>query len=160
MARLHASSHAWSDGGASARVPRRYGVDGVLDDAVWSSATVIDDFTHKIIGRKTVGGKKVTVIESVPKPGVPVVWGKEVIEVREDGVLMSVAYYDQLGKRVRIMTADKVSTLAGRPYPVVLTMRTDAKPGQYTQVTTKSAEFDIALPSYLFTQSNLRNPRD
>ena len=60
----------------------------------------------------------------------------------------------------RVLTADKIPTLSGRPYPVVLTMRTDAKPGQYTRVTTQAAEFDIRLPNYLFTRSNLRNPRD
>ena len=124
------------------------------------SERVIDDFTHTLVATKSSGGHKVWVIESVPKRGVPVVWGKQVLSVRDDGVLFSVEYYDQLGNRVRVMSADKISTLGGRPYPTVMIMRADDKPGEYTKVTTVSADFNIDIPSYLFTKSNLQNPRD
>lgn len=124
------------------------------------SQKVVDDYTHRIIGTSSSAGKKVVVIESVPRPRKPVVWGKQVIAVRSDGVLMRVEYFDQLGKRVRMMTADRIGTLGGRPYPVVMTMKADAKPGQFTRITTRSAEFDIPLPAYLFTRSNLQNPRN
>ncbi len=120
---------------------------------------VVDDYTHTLIGTSSNGGKTVNIVESVPKRGKPIVWGKQVLAVRSDGVLVKVEYFDQLGARVRVMTADRISTLGGRPYPVVMTMRTDAKPGQYTRISTKSAEFNISIPSYIFTQSNLQNPR-
>lgn len=123
------------------------------------SQKVVDDYTHAIIGSSSNGGKPVTVIESIPKPGKPIVWGKQVLSVRSDGVLVQVEYFDQLGARVRIMTADKIGVLGGRPYPKVLTMKTDAKPGQYTRITTKSAEFNIAIPAHIFTRSNLQNQR-
>jgi outer membrane lipoprotein-sorting protein len=123
------------------------------------SQKVVDDYTHKLIATKSSGGKKVFVIEATPIPGKPIVWGKQVISVRSDGVLVAVEYYDQLGKRVRIMTADKIQNLSGRPYPVVMTMKTDAKPGQFTRVTTKTAEFNQSIPAYIFTKSNLQNPR-
>ena len=123
------------------------------------SQKVVDDYTHSLIGTSSNGGKAVNVIESVPKRGKPIVWGKQVISVRSDGVLVKVEYFDQQGIRVRVMTADKIRTLGGRPYPTVMTMKTDAKPGQYTRVTTKSAEFNIAIPAYVFTKSNLQNPR-
>jgi len=124
------------------------------------SEKVIDDYTHRRVGTKRAGGHTIHVIQSVPKPRVPVIWGKEIVSVRDDGVLYSIAYYDQVGRRVRIMTADRISTVSGRPYPTVLTMRTDAKPGQYTRIKTMSAEFNMAVPGYLFTKSNLQNPRD
>ncbi len=123
------------------------------------SQKVVDDYTQKLISTKSSGGKKVFVIEAIPKPGKPIIWGKQVISVRSDGVLMQIAYFDQLGKRVRIMKAEKIQTLGGRPYPVVMTMRTDAKPGQFTRVTTKSAQFNLSIPGYIFTKSNLQNPR-
>ena len=144
---------------ASAMSQSWMGSDFSYDD-LSRSEKVIDDYSHRLIETKTIGGKRAHVIESVPKRGVPVVWGKQVLTVRADGVLLSVEYYDQVGRRVRIMTADKIATLGGRPYPTVMTMRTDAKPGQYTRVTTKSAEFNIDMPAYLFTKSNLQNPRN
>ncbi len=124
------------------------------------SERVIDDYTHTLLGSRKSDGKTIYKIQSVPKKGVPVVWGKQILDVRSDGVLISIEYYDQVGKRVRIMESDKIATLSGRPYPVVLTMRSDNKPGEYTQVTTKKAEFNINVPSYLFTKSNLQNPRN
>jgi len=124
------------------------------------SQKVIDDYTHRLIATKTVGGQKLFVIEATPKPLRPIVWGKQVISVRADGVLYKVEYFDQLGKRVRAMTADKIASLGGRPYPVVMTMRRDDKPGQFTRVTTKSAKFNLKIPGYIFTQSNLQNPRE
>ena len=131
------------------------GSDFSYDD-LSRSEKVIDDYTHTLLS--TSGGTYV--IESVPKRGKPVVWGKQVLTIGPDAVLMKIEYYDQVGQRVRVMTTDRVGTLGGRPYPVVMTMRTDAKPGQYTRITTQSAEFNISVPSYLFTKSNLQNPRD
>jgi len=124
------------------------------------SQRVLDDYTHKLIGTRTVKGRKLYVIESIPKKGRPIVWGKQIITVRADGVLYSVEYYDQLGKRVRVMTADKIGRIGGRLYPIVMTMRRDDKPGQYTRIRTISAQFNIPIPAYVFTRSNLRNPRD
>lgn len=124
------------------------------------SERVIGDYTHTLLETRSENGHKIYVIESVPKRGVPVVWGKQVLSVRDDGVLYSVEYYDQVGKRVRTMSADKIATIDGRPYPVEMTMRVDDKPGEFTRVTTESADFDISIPAYLFTKSNLQNPRD
>ncbi len=144
---------------ASAMSRSWMGSDFSYDDLARSDK-VIDDYTHTLRGMVNVAGGRAHVIESVPKRGVPVVWGKQVLTIRTDGVLMEVEYYDQVGKRVRVMTTDRVGRIGGRPYPVVMTMRTDAKPGQFTRLTTESAEFDIPIPSYLFTRSNLQNPRD
>ncbi|MCP5085750.1 MAG: outer membrane lipoprotein-sorting protein [Rhodobacteraceae bacterium] len=140
---------------ASALSQSWMGSDFSYDD-LSRSEKVIDDYNHTLISSS--GNSHV--IESVPKRGKPVVWGKQVLTIRKDGVLLKVEYFDQVGKRVRVMATDKVGRLDRRPYPVVMTMRADAKPGQYTRITTKSAKFDIPVPAYLFTKSNLQNPRD
>ena len=143
---------------ASAMTQSWMGSDFSYNDLA-RSQKVVDDYTHKILRTGTSGGKKTFEIQSTPKPGKPIVWGKQVITVRSDGVLTKVEYFDQLGVRVRVMKADKIGTLSGRPYPVVMTMKTDAKPGQFTRVTTTSAEFNVSIPAYIFTKSNLQNPR-
>lgn len=144
---------------ASAMSQSWMGSDFSYDD-LSRSEKVVDDYTHRLLGTSSAGGKTVYVIESIPKRGKPIVWGKQVIHVRSDGVLYQVEYFDQQGNRVRVMKADRIANLGGRPYPVVMTMSRDDKPGEYTRVTTKSAEFGIAIPSWLFTRSNLQNPRN
>jgi len=143
---------------ASAMQQSWMGSDFSYDDLA-KTETLITDYTHTLLQTKSSGGHRVYVIQSVPKRGVPVVWGAQVVSVRDDYVLLGQQFYDQNGKLVREMVTDRISTLAGRPYPVQLTMSSVDTPGQWTRIVTKSAEFDVSLPSYMFTRSNLQNPR-
>jgi len=123
------------------------------------SEDILTDYTHRITATTQSGGHTVWTIESTPKPGAPVVWGKVAMQVRDDDVLIGETFYDQDMKPVRVMTADKVATLAGRPYPVTMIMRPLDQPGQWTRIETSNAEFNVGLPAWLFTLSNLQNPR-
>ena len=120
---------------------------------------LVNDYTHTLLETRRQSGHTVYVIESIPKRGKPIVWGKQIVHVRDDYVLMRQEFYDQSGRLVRTMVADRVRTLGGRPYPAELTMSSVATPNQWTKISTQSAEFDIPIPSYIFTRSNLQNPR-
>ncbi len=120
---------------------------------------VLTDYTHKIIDTSQSGGHTVYTIEAIPKPGAPVVWGKQEAKVRDDGVFLQETFFDQDMKPVRTMTTDKIGSIGGRTYPLVLTMTPTDKPNQWTRLETTSAKFDVSLPGYLFTVSNLQNPR-
>ena len=123
------------------------------------SDELVDDYTHTLLQTQSAGGHTIYVIQSVPKRGKPIVWGSQVVYVRDDYVLMREEFYDQQGNLVRTMVTDNVRSIGGRPYPAQLTMSSEDTPGQWTRVITKSAEFDVDLPDYLFTRSNLQNPR-
>lgn len=116
-------------------------------------------YTYKIIGTSKKGGHTVYTIEAMPKPGAPVVWGKQVVKIRDDGIFLEQVFYDQDMKVARTMTVDKVGAIGGRTYPLVITMHPADKKGQWTRITTTKAQFDIKLPGYTFTTSNLQNPR-
>ncbi len=135
------------------------GSDFSYDDMTQTEDSV-RDYDHRLLETRQVGGHTIWVIESIPKRGKPIVWGKLILQIRDDYIIMQQDYYDQRGALVRSMSTDRVSTIAGRPYPSVMTMTTVAKPRDWTRMTTISAEFDGAFPGYLFTRSNLQNPRD
>ena len=59
------------------------------------SEDIITDYTHRLIGTEQAGGHTVWTVESTPKPGAPVVWGKVVAKVRDDFVLIDETYFDQ-----------------------------------------------------------------
>jgi outer membrane lipoprotein-sorting protein len=120
---------------------------------------VLTEYTHKIVDTSSSGGHTVYTIDAIPKPGAPVVWGKQQAKVRDDGIFLAVTYFDQDMKPVRTMTTDKIGTLGGRLYPLVLTMRPEANPGQWTRIDTTVGKFNVSLPAYIFTRSNLQNPR-
>ncbi len=117
-------------------------------------------YTHRIVGSKQDGNHTVYTIDALPKPGAPVVWGKLTAEVRDDGVLVGETYFDQDMKPVRRMVTERIGTLGGRQYPVVMTMHPADAPDKWTRIETRSGRFNIAVPDSLFTLSNLRNPRD
>ncbi len=144
---------------ASAMTQSWMGSDFSYDDMTQTEDTV-DDYDHRLLESRRSGGFTLYVIESVPKRGKPIVWGKLIITVRSDNVVMRQDFYDQRGALVRSMITDQVRNIAGRPYPAVMTMTSEAKPQEWTRMTTVSAEFNIAVPNYLFTRSNLQNPRD
>jgi len=121
---------------------------------------ILTDYSHNIIGTGHVGGHSVYMIEALPKPGAPVVWGKQQVKVRDDGVLLQQTFFDQDMQVVRQMTTDTVGQIGGRNYPLVVTMRPAADAGQWTQLNTTAAQFNIPIAAYVFTRSNLQNPRD
>jgi outer membrane lipoprotein-sorting protein len=121
---------------------------------------LLTKYTHKLIATTEVDRHKVYMIEAIPKPGAPVVWGKLVAKVRDDGVMLAETYFDQDMKVVRRMVTEKVSMIGGREYPAVMTMHPADAPKKWTRIVTKSGTFDVSLPGYLFTLSNLQNPRD
>ena len=124
------------------------------------SDDILTQYTHKLIGTSEKNGHPVYTIEAIPKSGAPVVWGKLVVIVRDDGVMLAETYFDQDMKPVREMTTNKVGEIGGRKYPVVMTMKPANEPGKWTRIETKFGQFNIAIPGYLFTLSNLQNPRD
>jgi len=123
------------------------------------SEDLVQNYTHRLAGQTLAGGHTVWTIESIPKPGAPVVWGKVSMQVRDDYVVLGETFFDQDGKPARQMTTDKVGLLGGRPYPMSMTMRPLDQPGQWTRVETSAGQFNMNLPAWLFTLSNLQNPR-
>jgi outer membrane lipoprotein-sorting protein len=121
---------------------------------------LLTEYTHKIIATAAAGGHTVYTIEALPKPGAPVVWGKQQVKIRDDGILLKETYFDQDMKPVRTMTTDKIGPLGGRDYPLVLTMHPTGDPGRWTRIETTAGRFDIPPPDYIFTRSNLQNPRE
>lgn len=121
---------------------------------------ILTEYTHKILKDEPSGHHTVYTIEALPKPGAPVVWGKQVVKIREDGVMMAETYFDQDMKVVRQMVTDQVAPIGGRDYPVLMTMHVADASEKWTRIKTTSGQFNLDLPGYLFTLSNLRNPRD
>ncbi len=124
------------------------------------SDDVLRHYTHRIIATSRSGSHKAHTVEATPKRGAPVVWGKQEITLRDDGILLEVRYFDQDMKLARSMKTDKIRKFGGRDYPAVLTMQKSDTPGSWTRLETLEAEFDIPLPDWIFTRSNLANPRE
>ena len=120
---------------------------------------VLTEYSHKLTGREQADGHVVYVIEALPKPDAATVWGKQVMRIRDDGVLLGEDYYDQDMRLVKSMHTRTVAELGGRQYPVVMNMHKAGSGDEWTRIRAEQGRFDIPVPAALLTKSNLRNPR-
>jgi Outer membrane lipoprotein-sorting protein len=123
------------------------------------SDRIIDDYSHEVISTVAANGHTEYTIESTPKPDAPVVWGKQQLRIRDDFVLLEEAFFDQDMQIVKRLEATTIAPLGGRPYPVVMRMTDLTDDDHWTELNYRNARFDLELPEYLFTLSNLSNPR-
>jgi outer membrane lipoprotein-sorting protein len=123
------------------------------------ASDILTEYTHKLVGHQLQDGHQVYTIEALPKPQAATVWGKQMIRVRDDGVLLEEDFYDQDMQLVKAMHTGEVAPLGGRPYPVVMTMQQAGNKDAWTRIRFQQGHFDLDLPDSLFTRSNLRNPR-
>ena len=121
---------------------------------------IVDQYDHTLLATEEHEGHDVFVIESVPHEDAAVVWGKEVIRIRDDHVLLSQEFYDQDGILVKAMTALEVGEMGGRPLAIRQRMAKVDVENEWTEIAIDVIEFDIDLSDNVFTRSNLQNPRD
>ncbi len=101
-------------------------------------------------------GHTVYTIEAVPHEDAPVVWGKEVLVLRDDFVLLEQVFYDQDLEPLKKMQVLEIGELGGRTMGLRLRMFEFDKADSYTELEWREADFDIELDDQLFTLFSLR----
>lgn len=96
-------------------------------------------------------------VEAVPHEDAPVVWGKEVIELRDDYVLLSQTYYDQNGEALKRLEAREVGPMGGRVFATRMRMIKLDEEEHWTEVSYQEMQFDVDLEPGLFTVYALRS---
>ena len=123
------------------------------------STEILDNYEHSLSATEEVDGHTVYTVTSIPHEDAPVVWGKEVLKVRDDHVLMEQQYWDQDDVLVKIMKVSEVVEMDGRSIAKVMRMHKIETPDKWTEVVNHVVDFDVELSSNTFTLSNLRNAR-
>lgn len=123
------------------------------------STDILSQYEHVLTSQSMVGGHTVYTIEAIPVEEAAIVWGKEVLKIRDDHVLLEEQYWDQDGGLVKTLKTLEIAEMGGREVAKVMRMSKLATPDEWTEMTVSVIEFDISLPNGIFTLSNLRNPR-
>lgn len=123
------------------------------------STDILDQYDHRLISQSQQDGHSVYTIEAVPHEDAATVWGKEILIIRDDFVLLEEQYWDQDGVLIKVMKAREIVEMGGRPVARVLRMGKLETPDEWTEMMVSAIEFDLELPTGIFTLSNLRNPR-
>jgi outer membrane lipoprotein-sorting protein len=123
------------------------------------SDSFVNDYTHTIVGTETHESQKVYVIKSMPKPDAPVIWGMQMLKIREDLVWLSQEFFDEDLKAVKVMTTLDIQIMGGKRYPKIWRMREVDQEDRYTELSYSSLAFKSGLPDSLFTLTSLRKAR-
>ena len=130
------------------------------NNEVSKSTDILHEYDHRLLETYEEDGHTVYVIEGIPHEEAAVVWGKEIIHVRDDYVMIKEEFWDQDGILVKTLRAHEVEEMGGRTVATRMRMAKTDTPDEWTELRVNAIEFDIELSPNLFTLSNLRNPRE
>ena len=121
---------------------------------------IIDQYDHSILETDVVDEITVYKIESIPHEDAAVVWGSEVLTIRDDHVVLEHAFYDQDGELVKTLQSLEIEEMGGRTIAKRQRMVKTDEPDEWTEIAVEEVEYELDLKDSVFTLSNLRNPRD
>lgn len=132
------------------------GTDFTNDDLVKESS-VIEDYTHTLLGEETYNDNLCYKIQMVPKPDAAVVWGKVLVWIDKVNYLqLHTEFYDEDGYLVNTMNASEVQKMGGRLMPTHIEMIPADKEGHRTEIVYKSIQFNPEISDSFFSTQNLR----
>ena len=107
------------------------------------STDILDQYEHTLIGQTEENGHTVYTIEAVPLEDAAIVWGKEVLKIRDDYVMLEEQYWDQDGNLVKVLKSLEIVEMGGRQVARVMHMSKLATPDEWTEMTVSRIEFNL-----------------
>ncbi len=135
------------------------GSDFTNDDLVRQSS-IIDDYTHTLVGGDTIEGYRCWKIQLVPKPDAGVVWGKLIMWIAQPGYLeLRTDFYDEDGALVKSFTGSAIKTFDGRTLASHWEMIPLNEPGKKTILDYRIIRFNVVLTTSFFSEENMKRVR-
>jgi outer membrane lipoprotein-sorting protein len=121
---------------------------------------IVDEYQHSILKIEEIDGVTIYDIRSIPNEDAAVVWGSELLRIREDHVVLQHAFYDQDGELVKALKTMEIAEMGGRVIAKRQRMSKADEADEWTEIQVNEVQYEVELKDSLFTLSNLRNPRD
>ena len=127
------------------------------DDLVKESR-MAQDYQVQITFMGSRDSEPVLDITCIPKPGIAVIWGKIIVTVRQSDYLpLSLCYFDDADRQVRIMTFSDLKKFDGRTLPSRLTVAMTGKPAERTVLTYQDISFRHPVSERFFSPQTLQD---
>jgi outer membrane lipoprotein-sorting protein len=121
---------------------------------------IVEQYDHSILSTEVVDGQTVYEIEAIPKEEAAVVWGKEVLKISDNKIMLAEDFYDQDGVLIKSLKVLDIGEMGGRVIATRQRMQKTDTPDEWTEMQVLDTRYDVELDDSVFTLSNLRNPRD
>lgn len=120
-------------------------------------ATIIKDYSYRMIGDTTLNGYDSYIIEMIPKPEAPVVWSRVVSYItKEDYLYLRADYFDEDDLPVRRMLAYDIKEMGGRVIPSKMEMIPLGEEDRKTLVIYEEIIFNADISDRFFSLQNLK----
>lgn len=131
------------------------GSDFTYDDMI-KATTIVNDYKHRLAGTEIVQDKELWKIESVPNPGVPVLWGKLIFLVGKDFLPRRQDFYDEKGRLVKTLEFSEFRTMGGRLFPAEWKMTDMTKTGSFSVIKYQKISFNLPIKPNTFSLKSLQ----
>jgi outer membrane lipoprotein-sorting protein len=130
------------------------------NDDVLKESSVVNDYTHEIIGEESVEGRLCYKIKMTAKETAAVVWGRQIRWIdNKDFLILRTELYVQDGSLVRTETGSEIKSMDGREIPTRLELVPKEEPGNKTVVEIREIKFNVTILETFFSQQNMKNLR-
>ena len=130
------------------------GSDFTNDDMVKESS-LEEDYHAKLLSKQG----NIATIELIPKEDAAVVWGKIIVTVDiKNAVPVTETFYDDMMKKVRVMTFSKVEKHGSHRVPMVMELKplNASKKKNSTKIIFEQVNYDAKIDSSYFTKQALK----
>ena len=135
------------------------GSDFTNDDLIKESS-VVEDYTHRLLGDSVVQGRDCYKIELIPKPQAPVVWGKIYNWIdKQDFMELKTELYDEDGYLVNRIHFSDIEMLDERLLPSKMEYIPMDKPGHKTVIKYETVDYDVQIGEAYFSLQNMKKVR-
>jgi len=135
------------------------GSDFTNDDLI-NQASIIDDYTHKIIGEENIDNYVSYKIELIPHENAPVVWGKLLTWVSKEGnYMLKTEFYDEDNYLIKTEIASEIKKMGDEKLPTKFTTIPEEEPGNKTILIINNIDFSIQNEKSFFSQQNMKRIR-
>lgn len=128
------------------------------NDDLLKETSIVEDYTHVLLGSETLNGIDCFKIKLTPKPEAAVVWGSIIKWISKDRYLqLKSEYYDEDNILVKTEYATDIKEMGGRTIPTRFELIPADKPGHKTIVRLLKVNFNLPLSESFFSQQKMKN---
>ncbi len=130
------------------------------NDDILRESSVVNDYTHEIIGEEEVEGRVCYKIKLTAKEEAAVIWGHQVRWIdKKDMLFLKSELYDEDDYLIRTELAFDIKVMDGRTIPTRIEIIPAEEEGYKTVIIFETVEFNRPIDDGFFSQQNMKRVR-
>ncbi len=130
------------------------------NDDILQESSIVNDYTHKIVGEEPIDGRVCYKIKMVAKEEAVVIWGYQMRWIdKNDFLFLKAELYDTDEYLIRTEKGSRIREMDGRMIPTRLEIIPREEEGNKTILLIEDIEFNVSIPDQFFSQQNMKRIR-